>query len=207
MRTLIGIPCLDTVQTPFFKSILSLIKPEGTRVCVISNSLTYDARNQIAAVAINDKFDRVLWLDSDMVFTADLLRRMEAQMDAAPEIEMLCGIFFTRRYPIRPCIYSFLGEKEGKPAFDYYMDYPRNALFEVQGCGFGAVMTSTELIRRVVDKYGHPFSPIRGYGEDFSFCLRARDVGARIWCDSRLKVGHVGASIFDETAFLERGEE
>jgi len=207
MRTLIGVPCLDTVATPFFKSIMAMIKPEGTRVSIISNSLVYDARNRIAATAIASGYDRVLWLDSDMVFSPDLLRRMSAVMDANPEIEILSGIFFTRRFPVMPCIYSFLGEKDGQPAFEFYKDYPRDSLFETQGCGFAAVMTSVELLKRVGGEYGHPFSPILGYGEDFSFCIRARGVGAKIWCDSSIKVGHVGASIFDEAVYLMEGDE
>lgn len=207
MRTLIAVPCMDTVQTPFFKSILALIKPEGTRVGVISGSLIYDARNQLAAMAINGKYDRVLWLDSDMVFAPDMLRRMGALMDEDPSREMVAGLFFTRRYPIMPCIYSFLGERNGNPGFEFYADYPRDSLFEVQGCGFGAVLMTTDLIRRVADKYGHPFSPIQPFGEDFSFCIRARELGAKIWCDSSIKIGHVGLSIFDEEAYLLDGDE
>ena len=207
MRTLIAVPCMDMVQTPFLKSILALAKPEGTRVGVISGSLIYDARNQLAAMAINGNYDRVFWLDSDMVFAPDLLCRMGALMDEDPGREMIAGLFFTRRYPIMPCIYSFLGERDGSPGFEFYEDYPRDSLFEIQGCGFGAVLMTTDLIRRVANRYGHPFSPIQPFGEDFSFCIRARETGAKIWCDSRVKVGHVGMSIFDETVYLTDGEE
>lgn len=30
------------------------------------------------------------------------------------------------------------------------------------------------------------------YGEDYSLALRAREAGIRVWCDTRVKVGHLG---------------
>ena len=63
MRTMIAIPCMDMVHTLFFASMLSLRKPEGTEVAVASCSLIYEARHTLAMRALNEGFDRVLWLD------------------------------------------------------------------------------------------------------------------------------------------------
>ena len=43
--------------------------------------------------------------------------------------------------------------------------------------------------------------PQPGYGEDLSFCLRVRDSGTQIWCDSSVKCGHVGMAVYDENAY------
>ena len=40
-----------------------------------------------------------------------------------------------------------------------------------------------------------------GFGEDLSFCLRARELGAEIWCDSTIKLGHVGTAVYDEDSY------
>ena len=68
-------------------------------------------------------------------------------------------------------------------------------------CGFGCCMTSVDLLRRIRDQYGQPFSPVAGFGEDLSFCLRVRDSGTQIWCDSSVKCGHVGMAVYDENAY------
>ena len=101
MRTLIAVPCMDTVHTLFFSSMMNLHKPEGTEIAISCSSLVYTARNNLAKKAIDEGFDRVLWLDSDMVFDADLLDRLSEDMDKG--LQYVCGLFFTRKNPIRPC--------------------------------------------------------------------------------------------------------
>ena len=63
MRTMIAIPCMDMVHTLFFASFVAMNKPEGTEVAIASCSLIYEARHTLAKKAIDDGFDRVMWLD------------------------------------------------------------------------------------------------------------------------------------------------
>ena len=202
MRTLIAVPCMETVHTLFFSSMMNLHKAEGTEIAVSCSSLVYNARNLLAKKAIDESFDRVLWLDSDMVFDADLMDRLSADMDKG--LQYVCGLFFTRKNPVKPCIYSYLGNRtnekgEEAPAADPYMNYPKDQIFPVDGSGFAAVMMTTDLIRKCGPS---PFFPILGFGEDFTFCLKAREAGATLWCDSRAKVAHCGTSLATEEVFL-----
>ena len=59
-------------------------------------------------------------------------------------------------------------------------------------------MMNTSLLKEVEAKYGLPFAPMIGFGEDLSFCLRVKDLGKKIWCDSRVKVGHIGYKTYGE---------
>ena len=56
-------------------------------------------------------------------------------------------------------------------------------------------MMTTDLIRKVG---ALPFFPEHGYGEDLTFCRKARAAGAKLYCDPRIKVGHVGMSVYSE---------
>lgn len=205
MKTLIAIPCMDTVQTLFFASYLKLKKPEGqeTVTAVTTSSLIYEARNTLAGIAIDGGYDRILWVDSDMTFEPDMLTRFHADLDEGRD--MVCGLFFTRKNPVRPVIYDRLEDigPDGQLVNVSHVleDYPRDAVFPVAGCGFGAVMMKVDLLRKVRDKFGPPFTPFPTHGEDFAFCIRARMLGAAIWCDSRIKVGHAGVSIINETTW------
>lgn len=192
MRTLIAIPCMDMIHTYFFASILSLRKPEGTEIAVSGSSLVYDARNTLAHKAVSEGFDRVLWLDSDMHFAPDLMERLAADMDQG--FEFVSGLYFTRKIPIEPCVYEVCHDVYGKPTATAFREIP-DGLFEVEAAGFGAVMMTTELIRKVGRL---PFFPQEGYGEDLSFCRRARAAGATLYCDGRIKADHIGQTFINE---------
>lgn len=198
MRTLIAVPCLDMVHTLFFASMLSLRKPEGTEVAVSGSSLVYDARHMLAQKAVAGGFDRVLWLDSDMHFPPDLLERLAADLDQGPEF--VTALYFTRKTPVKPCVYDLchdMPDHSGEmiPTARAFASIP-DGMFEVEGCGFGAVMMTVSLIKRVGRL---PFFPMDGYGEDLSFCRRARAKGAVLYCDSNIRVDHIGLATYNES--------
>lgn len=203
--TLIAVPCIDAVPVEFLQSFVNLHKIGDTRYALIQNTLVYDARNTFAAKAIQGEYDRVLWIDSDMTFEADALERLSATMDETGA-DLVCGLCFKRKLPTMPVIYSAVTweQKDGlvKAHAEPILDYPKDAVFPVAGCGFGLVLTKAELLRRVWDKCGAPFDPMPNMGEDIAFCYKAEKVGAKMLCDSRVKAGHVGRMVFDENVFL-----
>jgi len=200
---------MDMVHTTFMKSLVAMERVGDCRFSITCSSLVYDARNTLAKQAVTEGFDRMLWLDSDMDFNPDLLARLSEDMDEGKEL--VSGLYFKRKAPVKPVIYKEVGFYESKtddtvtPVAVPYEDYPQDSIFPIAGCGFGGVLVTTDLIKRVGDKYGLPFSPIVGFGEDLSFCLRASELGAELWCDSRVKMGHVGlGTITEETYFNTR---
>ena len=196
MRTLIAVPCMDMVQTLFMTSLLSLRRQEDDQVMVCTHSLIYDARNILAQKAKIGGYDRILWLDSDMVFGPDLLEKLSADLDTG--LDMVCAVYFTRKNPVKPCAYEALEVIDGQPTSKSVSEIP-DGLFEIEGCGFGAVLMNTSIFGKLDEL---PFSPIYGWGEDLTFCLRAKEAGFRIWCDGRVKIGHAGISIIDESTWL-----
>lgn len=213
MKTLIAIPCMDTIPVGFMQSILYLDKPEGTSVCFRPNSLVYDSRNMLALSAIEMGMDRVLWLDSDMVFTPNTLKALAQDMDTIPDCEIVTGVYTKRIIPYTPTIYKELKEPEVKPngqvvgAIKAYDDYPVDSVFEIAGCGFGCVMTSVDLLKRVIDKHQSAFLPYLWAGEDLSFCYRLQQMGVKIWCDSKIKCGHIGTYVYDPTMYEKKRSE
>ena len=212
MKTLIAIPCLNMVHTDFMTSMLNLRKTKDTSYATSINCLIYDSRNGFAASAITNGYDRVLWLDSDMVFQPDLLERLSADMDETGS-EYVSALYFTRRLPTKPVVYSRIDYEPGgdgipaKAHAEPYWDYPKDTMFLCAGTGFGAVMTSTNLLKRIWDKYGEPFNPLPHMGEDLSFCYRAGQMGYYLFCDSRVKVGHIGGMIFDEQTYTAQNKQ
>ena len=208
-KTLIAVPCFDMVHTEFMQSLIALEKPENTSFTVVKNTLISVARNTIARNAIEAGFDRIMWFDSDMDIPRDALMKLTADMDNNPGIDMVTGLYFTRKTPIKPVIYSDLywekknGEVDAGAA--NYFDYPEG-LIPIAGCGFGCVLTSVDLIKRVWERVGIPFAELTGFGEDLSFCERVNRGFGTIWADTTVKCGHVGVQTFNEQMYRAQGK-
>lgn len=207
MKTLICIPCMDQVHTAFMQSLLSMKMVGEVRFAISSSSLIYDARNHLAEQAMGGDYDRCLWLDSDMIFPADTMEKLSAHLDTGKD--MVSGLYFTRKNPIVPVIYDNCGyyqeEKKLRPTAHNFFDYPKNSLCKVEGLGFGCVMLTVELLRKVKERYGLPFAPVFGFGEDLSFCGRVIDMEGEIWCDTSIKCGHIAQSLVSEETYESMG--
>ena len=197
-NTLIAVPALDVMPVQSAYSLLNLKKDCPSRFSFIVRASCHDARNLLAREAIESNADQVLWIDSDMVFGEDLLIRLSETMEAE-EADMVCGLYFKRELPVTPTIYRDINAESGKA--EAYLDYPKDSVFPVAGCGFAAVLTTVQLLKDVYHRWGELFYPMTNLSEDLSFCWRASRVGARIVCDSRIKVGHVGQIVYDERMY------
>ena len=208
MKIMIAVPCMDSMPVEFVKSLVDMERVGEVDVRFISCSLVYKARNDLAEMAIKNEADYVLWLDSDITFPTGLLKRL--LRDAEGGRDFVTGICHMRRPPYLPCIYKVL--RQGLTPEDiqdeFWEDYPRDGIFEIEGCGMACALVRTQVLRDVRAKYHTCFGPIQGYGEDLSFCLRARGCGYKIHCDPDAQTGHRTTTIVkDETfrAFKEAG--
>ena len=186
IRLLIAVPTTDYVHADFVKSLARLQCELGRRrvdynVEIQSGTLVYFARNRLANKAINENYTHVLWLDSDMVFNEQIVDDlMEVGKD------MVCGAFVSRRPPYGPCIYTSIEKNKIQQVKDFGI-----RPFRVDGCGFAAVLTTTELLQAVNQKYGTCFQPTDYYGEDLAFCRRVNQLGREIWCEPTVRPGHI----------------
>ena len=109
-----------------------------------------------------------------MVFTPDHVRRMEALLKEKDVVTGLCVMSFPG-YP--PSVFD-----EHLMPIEHFPD----GLFEVTACGAAFLGIS----KKVLSTLTEPFTPIfnekygQFYGEDISFCMRARQAGFHIWADS-----------------------
>ena len=207
---LIAIPCMSHVPVEFMASFAALDTTPGGRVSYKSMSLVYKARNDLTIMAIEGGFEYIMWIDSDMVFEADLVRRLLD--DAKDGKDYVTALAFTRSIPCVPTIYDQIlwEEKDGgvRCGIHPYFDYPQNSLFTIKGSGLGACLMKTDLLKAVGKEFKTaPFNPLNGLGEDVSLNWRLDQMGVKMWCDSRIKVGHVGWVVFDERLFVRPEDE
>ena len=199
MKTMVAVPCMDMVQTEFCRCLVNMKHVGDVQFSFLTSSLIYKSRTELGQMALQEHADYVLWLDSDVVFPPTLLVDLIQDMEGR---DMITGIYHMRGAPFHPVIWKKLrqGLTIDENEDEAYLTYPRDGLFKVEGCGFGTVMMKAEVLKNVINKYHELFAPIPGYGEDLSFCLRARGCGYDIWCDPKIQIGHKAATIVtDET--------
>lgn len=195
MNIFIAVPCMDSVPAVFAQSLASLKKVGNCAIGFKPGSLVYMARNDLAKQAVKMGADYIFWLDSDMVFDADVLERMLETMESN-NLDILSGIYYRRVPPYTPVLMDKLELKEDEMCdHTEFEKLPEEGLFEVGGCGFGCVLMRSEVIVDVYGKFHQAFNPLRGAGEDLSFCIRARECGYKIYADSSISLGHCSHSI------------
>ena len=199
MKTMVAMPCMDQIQTETVQCLLHMKQVGDVRFDLLSCSLVYKSRTDLGLLALKEKQDFVLWIDSDMVFPPHLMEDLIADMEGR---DIVAGVCHMRRAPFRPVIYKTLrqGLTPAENESAHYDDYP-DEIFEAEGVGFGCVMMRTSVIQDVVDRYHELFSPLPGYGEDLSFCIRARSCGHKIHVDPNIQVGHKASTIVTNKTF------
>lgn len=160
--------------------------------------LTQMAREKLVHVALEAGMDFIVMYDDDMLLPPDLVLRFLEDMEAHPYIDVLAGLAFMRSAPHYAVMYNVKEGYDPVRRTDYYInhwvvDYPKNKLVECDAVGFGAVCIRLSMVRKMTEPY---FMSTTGTGEDIFFCHNAKkQANARIFMDTRIKVGHLGDPI------------
>ena len=182
MKIVVGIPNLGMIHTATVGSIIKMIMsyPDVQfRPYMISNSLVYDARNNIVNYSIQENADYLLFIDSDIVFPGHALKVLLDQ-----NRNIVTGIYWSRSESVHiPIIYSDIKPRhifKREPKLDPFTGQIQGCT-EVKACGMGFCLIKTDLLRRVAKKYISPFEPFKGMGEDISFCYRVGKMKEKIY--------------------------
>lgn len=205
MKVFIAIPCMDSMPVDFVRSLTNLQTKHKISINYSVGSLIYASRDYLAGQAIKSDADYVLWLDSDMVFNENILDELLEH-----DKDFVTGAYFRRKPPYTPVLYKKIrmGATTEECITEEFGDFPRKRLFEVDSCGFGACVMKVQVLKDVLEKKGQMFSPITGYGEDISFCIRAKSIGYKIYCDKQPYLGHVAKSLVDRETYARiRGKQ
>lgn len=201
-RILIAVPCMDMVAAGFAQSLAMLNKTGESAVSFMVGSLVYTSRNSLAGQAVKMEADYIMWFDSDMVFKPDTLTQLMATMEEK-NADIVTGVYFNRTAPYKPVMFEELEVVcDGKGNITECLNSQWSKAipdepFVVEGMGFGCVLMKTDMLFNMGDA-GAWFAPIGNIGEDCAFCLRAKEAGYKLWCDPKVKCGHVGYQMVTE---------
>lgn len=194
-RVLVYIPSyLGTMDAMAVEGLIHLIndcwtwKEKGWQFYPVISKRMFiqDARNTAVSHALKQDMDYVLFIDDDMVIKPE--SKLFTSL-VTHDKDITVPLFFHRRHPFAPLIFKRVIRAGGKyTTFDNIMDYPKG-LIEVDGAGCGVMLIKTEVFKKIGEPY---FYHSNGFGEDLYFCNKAISAGFKIYCDTRLEVGHIG---------------
>ena len=165
----------------------------------IAGSLIYDARNEFCSMAVKGNYDYVMFIDSDMVFPANVINKL-----IALNADVATAVCYGRIGQHNPQVYT-----EMKPTTWYRKETaskrPKSVdgIFKIKACGMACCLVSVGLIREMFRRNINPFEPFGHLGEDFSFCVRAHKMGAVMLADGSIPIGHVGESVFTKADWVQ----
>lgn len=156
--------------------------------------LTQMAREKLIRVARDEGMDYIIQYDDDMLLPPDFVPQMLKTMEENKHINVLAALAFMRTPPHYPVLYNVVEGYDGVMKQEYYMNtsvkrYPKDTLVECDAIGFGGVCIDMHFVREnMKEPY---FMSTTQTGEDIWFCVQAKEAGARIFMDTRIKMGHI----------------
>lgn len=192
---LIAIPTQEGIKAETFKSIFNLTRPPNTKV-VFQYFFGYNIaqiRNLIAHWSVNNHFDYVFHVDSDIILPSDALVKLYNR-----QLPIVGGIYRQRKDENILEVYEWAengGMKNVKP--EALID---TNLMKVAGCGFGCVLVDTNVYRKIPYPQFVYHSAIlmqNTLSEDLDFCIKAKDHNIDIFVDPTIRCGHIGTRVFN----------
>ena len=192
MKILIGMPCIHEIPTRTVISLLQVVKKDVDPY-LVSGSLIYDSREYIAHFAVDNGYDYVLYVDSDMIFNAEDLERLLAH-----KVGICSGRYVTRNGENKNVAYTKVIKRRRFPYRSPKLvpDGETQGFGEIAACGFGFCLIKTSVLKTMFKYYKSLFEPKLGLGEDIIFCVRARRIGFKTFIDRDVRLGHIGEKIY-----------
>jgi hypothetical protein len=186
-----------------FDDLIYVLESQGVEVkCFHTYGVSgiVRVRNEITEKALAWEPDYLFWVDDDMAFNNDIVEKLLSHKK-----DFVCGLMFNKTPPFIPTIKKV--SSEGVLGFTNYVDYPKNTLIEIAGCGFAAVLIHRRIFEDLMfrDINGPQWFAENqldiGESEDINFCIRARKKDHKIWCDTSVKTRHIGGYGIGEENF------
>ena len=187
----IDIICEDN-RKDFFLELGKLQSFSKFRFCTASvgRMLVGWARDALAEEALKQGIDWILFFDDDQTLPRGMFLDLAQHMSKA---DIIVPLICQRVAPFKPVYYSLnltpLTDGRKELTTEHVLDYPLNSVFSPDAVGFGVVLLRTDILRKMPKPW---FFSNTAIGEDIYFCYLAKQIGARIVADTRIKVGHLG---------------
>jgi hypothetical protein len=190
IKIAIGVPSGDMVHADFAMSLARLmsytmLSKDKIDIILINvkSSIVQKGRHETVLKALKFKVDYLLFLDSDMVFPADvIIRLLDSGMDVIG-----CN-YPTRNTPFKPTCRNKL---------EQLVNSSDDSITEVGFIATGCLLINMKVFKKMKAPYFNVEWRGKDFlGEDYLFCEAARKLGYSVFCDNKLskEIKHIGCA-------------
>lgn len=190
------VPILDNgqgdVKADFLECFIRAFADQKIHMVRVSDSDPRRARNRAAASFLESDCDRMLFIDSDIGFTA-----ADIKLIAESNEPVVGGIYPIKCMELKPCFSTLPGQKP----------VPVGGLVPVAWCGTGFLSIKRDVLealktpdnlytthgRKEWDFFRSGVYDNQYFSEDLGFCHAARAAGFSVMVDTRIQLLHEGA--------------
>lgn len=201
MRIFIGMPIYRYAEPQTNRCVLDLLRDNTFewRYNDVEDSLVHQARNRLAVDFVRSDCDSLLFVDSDMVFEPSDIVKLNNDL-VADNLSFVSALAFAAHEGGPPCVGKedpkFKGKFRALEEIDFgAMLYSTEGDIDVMGMGV------TLINRSVFKQLSYPWfenitSNGHANGEDYTFCIKAKEAGIPFACDTTVRVGHIGKKVY-----------
>jgi glycosyltransferase involved in cell wall biosynthesis len=181
------------VHADFMFSVLHLVqnaRAAGYRISMVNSkfSIITEARNLCVLAALDAKADWIVFLDSDMVFPPDTIKRLMAHGQP-----IVGGTYPRKNWPL-----GFIGTRLDGAEFSL----ADRGLVKAARLPTGCLLIRASVFSALKKPYfrcGYNETAGMVLGEDYWFSDRVRELDFPIWCDMDLarEIEHIGSHRFN----------
>ena len=214
------------VSGAFMEAVLNVVDHDaagprhiGRRISLRSGPRIASARNSLVRTFLTTDAEWLWMLDTDMVFQPHTLDRL---LDAAnakrrPIMGALC-FGGARGGVVYPTIYRLRQPDEDHGPVECIRDYPPDTILQVDATGCACLLVHRSVLERIAGAarpdgtlcfpepapwFSESVYRQHEFGEDWSFCLRAAQLGIPVHVHTGIRIGHIKPAVVDEAAYRE----
>ena len=190
------------LRTKFAESLVAVVLNFGVWNAAKGNKYILDCfiqqkgydisfmREQLARVALEQKFDYLIHLDSYETFPPHLVQMFMESFEKDAALQAITGLYHFKTPPF--CAHAYHAYDEVDDKFTLLAGFPLERPFPVQGAGFGVLAMKREVYEQVPRPF---FKMVNGVmGEDLGFFrkyIKTNGRPVRMVLDPRIQVGHL----------------
>jgi GT2 family glycosyltransferase len=200
MKILVLMPMYKTMDAPCIISLVDFVQTLNQDGHEVKMNFTHGfnaakARKILVAGIMKEeynKFDYVLWLDSDHVYRTEALYKLIKRMDDE-KLKMLSATYTLHGSPE-----TAHGITENGKFRHFTQAELKHGVLDCQVVGFGFLVIRFQFLKKLWNKFGDELFVLDAKDnctEDVKFCRCVLDSGERVSFDSDVKVGHVELAV------------
>ncbi len=189
-KVLIGVITGEYARRADFYDYYNMLeKPAGTFVLFCHDRSPAHGRNIIIQQALDNDCSHILFLDDDMAFTANSLKKLLSH-----DKDVITGLYLQRAAPFRPYLFDLVDE-QGRALYSY-LDGTEERLVKTANAAFGFCLIKTEVFKKLEKPYVRlgELDP-QEWCDDIGFFNRVTKAGFELYCDTECMVGHIGTMV------------